>query len=72
MIINFFKNLFSRFKKQKIEIVDKVTIDPKVYEKLTKNDLVRELWSRNIDHNKRMVKQQLIDLLVEDDKKKFK
>jgi len=68
-MINFFKNLFAWNKTT--EVLDKVTIDPKVYEKLTKNELVKELWSRNIDHNKRMVKQQLIDLLVEDDKKKL-
>ncbi len=51
---------------------DTVTVSRKAYENLTKNKLVGMLWDRGISHNKRMLKEELIDLLVEDDKKKFK
>ncbi len=65
-MFKFIKNLF------KTENKDTVTIDPSIYESLSKNQLVKELWSRNINHNKRQLKSELIDLLIENDKKNFK
>lgn len=37
------------------------------YWDMTKNELVEELWSRDIEHNKRQVKAELVALLEKDD-----
>ncbi len=39
------------------------------YNDLTKNQIVRLLWDRNIPHNKRQLKAELVALLEEDDRK---
>lgn len=49
-----------------------IKVDRKIYENMTKNDLVQMLVKRGIkDFNKRQLKRELIDLLVKDDKEKL-
>ena len=46
--------------------VSSVSVD---YNSLNKNSLVKLLWERGIQHNKRQLKPQLVSLLEQDDRK---
>ncbi len=52
-----------------VEQPEKIVVVSIDYNDLTKNDLVQMLWERGIDHNKRQLKEELVALLEQDDKK---
>ncbi len=68
---NLYNNMLNFLKADEVK-KDTVKVDRKAYKALNKNQLVQMLIKRGIiDFNKRQPKSELIDLLVEDDKKKL-